>query len=171
MTVFSHQVTQQIIAFYRAEESAFSDREKELFFHFCSSYADDLLPFLRRCLQVLFPPAQLALVLGEGPVSMLVNHSLRNGLFDNVFGSTGVPPTQLHKYSSLGGIDVAAILEPLNFLLPQRETSPPELDVTAGSGGLRGEMQLQEPEMDPECSETTPSSSAPRDTEEFTSHQ
>ncbi|XP_003978407.1 conserved oligomeric Golgi complex subunit 8 [Takifugu rubripes] len=141
-----NKVTHQIIAFYRAEESAFSDREKELFFHFCSSYADDLLPFLRRCLQVLFPPAQLALVLG-------------------------VPPTQLHKYSSLGGIDVAAILEPLNFLLPQRETSPPELDVTAGSGGLRGEMQLKEPEMDPECSEATPSSSAPRDTEEFTSHQ
>ncbi|TWW67554.1 conserved oligomeric Golgi complex subunit 8 [Takifugu flavidus] len=141
-----NKVTHQIIAFYRAEESAFSDREKELFFHFCSSYADDLLPFLRRCLQVLFPPAQLALVLG-------------------------VPPTQLHKYSSLGGIDVAAILEPLNFLLPQRETSPPELDVTAGSGGLRGEMQVQEPEMDPECSEATPSSSAPRDTEEFTSHQ
>uniref|UniRef100_A0A3B5KVL7 Conserved oligomeric Golgi complex subunit 8 n=1 Tax=Takifugu rubripes TaxID=31033 RepID=A0A3B5KVL7_TAKRU len=139
-----NKVTHQIIAFYRAEESAFSDREKELFFHFCSSYADDLLPFLRRCLQVLFPPAQLALVLG-------------------------VPPTQLHKYSSLGGIDVAAILEPLNFLLPQRETSPPELDVTAGSGGLRGEMQLKEPEMDPECSEATPSSSAPRDTEEFTS--
>uniref|UniRef100_H2SEZ9 Conserved oligomeric Golgi complex subunit 8 n=1 Tax=Takifugu rubripes TaxID=31033 RepID=H2SEZ9_TAKRU len=58
-----NKVTHQIIAFYRAEESAFSDREKELFFHFCSSYADDLLPFLRRCLQVLFPPAQLALVL------------------------------------------------------------------------------------------------------------
>ncbi|CAF87903.1 unnamed protein product, partial [Tetraodon nigroviridis] len=32
-----------------------------------SAYADDLLPFLRRCLQVLFPPAQLALVLGELP--------------------------------------------------------------------------------------------------------
>lgn len=63
--VVSRQVTQQIVAFYRAEESAFSEREKELFAHFCSSYADDLLPFLRRCLQVLFPPAQLALVLGE----------------------------------------------------------------------------------------------------------
>lgn len=82
MTVFSHQVTHQIVAFYRAEESAFSDRERELFSHFCSSYADDLLPFLRRCLLVLFPPAQLALVLGEVPVSMLVNDSLSNGLFD-----------------------------------------------------------------------------------------
>lgn len=93
------------------------------------------------------------------------------GYLTIVFASTGVPPTQLHKYSSLGGIDVAAILEPLNFLLPQREASPPELDVTAGSGGLRGEMQLKEPEMDPECSEATPSSSALTDTEEFTSHE
>lgn len=83
MTVFSHQVTHQIVAFYRAEESAFSDREKELFSHFCSSYADDLLPFLRRCLQVLFPPAQLALVLGEVPAPVLVNGSLSHGLFDN----------------------------------------------------------------------------------------
>lgn len=70
MTVVSCQVTNQIVAFYRAEESAFSDREKELFSHFCSSYADDLLPFLRRCLQVLFPPAQLAVVLGEVPASL-----------------------------------------------------------------------------------------------------
>ncbi|MEQ2246870.1 hypothetical protein ILYODFUR_003593, partial [Ilyodon furcidens] len=58
-------VTRLILVFHRAEQSAFSSREKELFIQFCSSYAEDLLPFLNRCLQVLFPPAQLALVLGE----------------------------------------------------------------------------------------------------------
>lgn len=63
----SCQVSRQIVAFHRAEESAFSSREKELFAQFCSSYADDLLPFIGRCLQVLFPPAQLALILGENP--------------------------------------------------------------------------------------------------------
>lgn len=62
-----HQVSRQIVVFHRAEESAFSSREKELFTQFCSAYADDLLPFLRRCLQVLFPPAQLALILGKDP--------------------------------------------------------------------------------------------------------
>lgn len=66
--LFSRQVSCQIVAFHRAEESAFSSREKELFAQFCSAYADDLLPFLCRCLQVLFPPAQLALILGEDPV-------------------------------------------------------------------------------------------------------
>lgn len=66
-SLVSCQVTRQILVFHRAEESAFSSREKELFLQFCCSYADDLLPFLNRCLQVLFPPAQIALILGEDP--------------------------------------------------------------------------------------------------------
>ncbi|XP_078101264.1 conserved oligomeric Golgi complex subunit 8 [Sander vitreus] len=98
-------VTRQIVAFHRAEESAFSSREKELFVHFCCSYADDLLPFLNRCLQVLFPPPQLALILG-------------------------VPATQLHRYGGLGCIDLAAVLQPLDFVLPQRETLVPPAGVT-----------------------------------------
>lgn len=73
----SCQVTRQILVFHRAEESAFSGREKELFVQFCCSYADDLLPFLNRCLQVLFPPAQLAVILGEGPGPLsFLNHYL-----------------------------------------------------------------------------------------------
>lgn len=123
------KVTRQILVFHRAEESAFSSREKELFVQFCCSYADDLLPFLNRCLQVLFPPAQLALVLG-------------------------VPPTQLHRYGSLGCIDLPAVLQPLDFLLPQRETiappSVPELDITTELNSLTFETRLQEPETDPD---------------------
>ncbi|XP_031164382.1 conserved oligomeric Golgi complex subunit 8 [Sander lucioperca] len=117
-------VTRQIVAFHRAEESAFSSREKELFVHFCCSYADDLLPFLNRCLQVLFPPAQLALILG-------------------------VPATQLHRYGGLGCIDIAAVLQPLDFVLPQRETlaplaPEPELDIAAELGSLTFDTQLKE---------------------------
>ncbi|XP_039652109.1 conserved oligomeric Golgi complex subunit 8 [Perca fluviatilis] len=118
----SRQVTRQIVAFHRAEESAFSSREKELFVHFCCSYADDLLPFVNRCLQVLFPPAQLALILG-------------------------VPATQLHRYGGLGRIDLAAVLQPLDFVLPQRETlapAPPELDIAAELGSLAFDAQLKE---------------------------
>lgn len=121
-------VTRQILVFHRSEESAFSSREKELFVQFCSSYAEDLLPFLNRCLQVLFPPAQLALILG-------------------------VPPTQLHKYGNLGCIDLAAILEPLEFVLPQREilappppaSAAPELDIASELSSLTFETQLKEP--------------------------
>lgn len=144
------KVTRQILVFHRAEESAFSGREKELFVQFCCSYADDLLPFLNRCLQVLFPPAQLALILG-------------------------VPATQLHRYGSLGCIDVPAVLEPLDFLLPERETlAPPmvpELDVTAELNSLTFETQLKEPLTGPDLTEEAgrpepgPSPSVLRDSE------
>ncbi|KAM4743723.1 conserved oligomeric Golgi complex subunit 8 [Anableps anableps] len=122
-------VTRHILVFHRAEQSAFSSREKELFVQFCSSYAEDLLPFLNRCLQVLFPPAQLALVLG-------------------------VPASQLHRYGGLGRVDVSAVLQPLDFVLPQKEPEPalPEVDVTAELGALA---------FDTEPVEAEPSRSAP----------
>uniref|UniRef100_A0A8D2NPJ2 Conserved oligomeric Golgi complex subunit 8 n=1 Tax=Zosterops lateralis melanops TaxID=1220523 RepID=A0A8D2NPJ2_ZOSLA len=87
------EVTKTILAFHRAEEAAFSGREQELFTQFCTAFLEDLLPYLNRCLQVLFPPAQIAQALG-------------------------VPPTQLQRFGRLGRIDVAALREPLTFLLP-----------------------------------------------------
>ncbi|XP_048172462.1 conserved oligomeric Golgi complex subunit 8 isoform X2 [Corvus hawaiiensis] len=97
------EVTKTILAFHRAEEAAFSGREQELFTQFCTVFLEDLLPYLNRCLQVLFPPAQIAQALG-------------------------VPPTQLQRFGRLGRIDVAALREPLAFLLPpapgQEEPSP-----------------------------------------------
>lgn len=123
-------VTRQIVVFHRAEESAFSSREKELFVQFCCAYAEDLLPFLNRCLQVLFPPAQIALILG-------------------------VPPTQLHKYGSLGCIDLPSVLQPLEFVLPQREVveaTPPGLDVDISTDldSLTLQTQLRDPKTDPD---------------------
>ncbi|KAF0042679.1 hypothetical protein F2P81_004016 [Scophthalmus maximus] len=124
------KLTRQILVFHRAEESAFSTRERELFVQFCCSYAEDLLPFLNRCLQLLFPPAQIALVLG-------------------------VPPTQLHRYDSLGCIDIAAALQPLDFVLPQRETlvpppPAPEVDIDAELSSLALETPIKEQRPDPE---------------------
>ncbi|XP_017295371.1 conserved oligomeric Golgi complex subunit 8 [Kryptolebias marmoratus] len=129
-------VTRQILVFHRAEESAFSIREKELFVQFCSSYAEDLLPFLNRCLQVLFPPAQLALILG-------------------------VPASQLHRYGGLGCIDVSAVLQPLDFILPQKESLPPlpEVDVTAELGSLTFDPHLGDPE--PASSQSGPTEPEP----------
>ncbi|XP_034424649.1 conserved oligomeric Golgi complex subunit 8 [Hippoglossus hippoglossus] len=135
------KVTRQILVFHRAEESAFSSREKELFLQFCCSYAEDLLPFLNRCLQLLFPPAQVALILG-------------------------VPPTQLHRYDSLGCIDLTAVLEPLDFLLPQKETlaplPAPDDDLATELSSLAFETPLKEPGTDPE---ETPTQSSPGDPE------
>ncbi|KAK5934788.1 hypothetical protein CgunFtcFv8_020211 [Champsocephalus gunnari] len=123
-------VTRQVLLFHRAEESAFSAREKDLFLSFCCSYAEDLLPFINRCLQILFPPNQIALILG-------------------------VPVSQLHRFGSLGNIDIAAILAPLSFLLPQIEIAPEEIqlpeissdiDFSPELSGLTLETQRQEVE-------------------------
>uniref|UniRef100_A0A9J8BKS2 Conserved oligomeric Golgi complex subunit 8 n=1 Tax=Cyprinus carpio carpio TaxID=630221 RepID=A0A9J8BKS2_CYPCA len=105
------KVTKLILVFHRAEESAFSSRERELFVQFCSAFAEDMVPFLNRCLQVLFPPAQLALILG-------------------------VPPTQVYKYGSLGCINVNAVLEPLEFVLPQKEPVTSVLDLCTDLSSL-----------------------------------
>ncbi|CAM9429402.1 unnamed protein product [Bubo scandiacus] len=110
------EVTKTILAFHRAEEAAFSGREQELFVQFCTAFLEDLLPYLNRCLQVLFPPAQIAQALG-------------------------VPPTQLQRFGCLGRIDVVALREPLAFLLPtpgeeellQESTPHPEGEEAAQS--------------------------------------
>ncbi|XP_068006809.1 conserved oligomeric Golgi complex subunit 8 isoform X1 [Melanerpes formicivorus] len=94
------EVTKTILIFHRAEEAAFSAREQELFAQFCTAFLEDLLPYLNRCLQVLFPPAQIAQALG-------------------------IPPTQLQRLGHLGRIDVDALREPLAFLLPALSEEEP----------------------------------------------
>ncbi|XP_074056592.1 conserved oligomeric Golgi complex subunit 8 isoform X1 [Macrotis lagotis] len=90
------KVTKIILAFHRAEEAAFSSQEQELFVQFCTVFLEDLVPYLNRCLQVLFPPTQIAQILG-------------------------VPPTQLSKFGNLGHVNIQVIQEPLAFILPKRE--------------------------------------------------
>ncbi|XP_073440274.1 conserved oligomeric Golgi complex subunit 8 isoform X3 [Dendrobates tinctorius] len=58
------KVVNSILTFHRAEEAAFSPQERELFIQFCTVFLEDLTPYLNRCLQVLFPPAQRAQILG-----------------------------------------------------------------------------------------------------------
>ncbi|KAA0715218.1 Conserved oligomeric [Triplophysa tibetana] len=105
------KVTKQILVFHRAEESAFSSRERELFVQFCFTFAEDMVPFLNQCLQVLFPPAQLALTLG-------------------------IPPAQVYKYGSIGCINVNVVLEPLEFVLPKKEPVASVLDLCTDLNSL-----------------------------------
>ncbi|XP_066440178.1 conserved oligomeric Golgi complex subunit 8 [Eleutherodactylus coqui] len=90
------KVVKCILTFHRAEEAAFSPQERELFIQFCTVFLEDLTPYLNRCLQVLFPPAQRAQILG-------------------------VAPTQLSRYGNLGSIDITALHEALEGILPQKE--------------------------------------------------
>ncbi|XP_071423375.1 conserved oligomeric Golgi complex subunit 8 isoform X1 [Pithys albifrons albifrons] len=119
------EVTKTILAFHRAEEAAFSGREQELFVQFCTAFLEDLLPYLNRCLQVLFPPAQIAQALG-------------------------VPPTQLQRFGRLGRIDVAALREPLAFLLPPAPgEEEPAHEPTPCPEGETAAMPTEPPESPP----------------------
>lgn len=69
--------------------------------------------------------------------------------------SAGLPPTQLHKYGHLGSIDLAAVLEPLDFLLPQKEPPVPEVDITAELSSLAFDTEPKEPAADPNSATTT----------------
>lgn len=88
--------------------------------------------------------------------------------------SAGVPATHLHRYDSLGCIDVAAVLEPLGFVLPQRETTPPpplpEVDIDAELSSLTFDSQLNEPTADqnPASTRSGPSDSEPEPGPELT---
>lgn len=68
MVLFSHQGVKVILAFHRAEAAAFSSQEQELFVQFCTAFLEDLVPYLNRCLQLLFPLAQIAQILGQLPL-------------------------------------------------------------------------------------------------------
>lgn len=54
----------------RADEDSFTVQEQDRFKLMCKVLADDLVPYLNKCLQVLFPPSQLALVLGVPPAEV-----------------------------------------------------------------------------------------------------
>lgn len=57
-------IARSMLSFYRQEQQALTPAEKEAFTRFCSCMADHLLPFLQRCLHIIFPPATIATHLG-----------------------------------------------------------------------------------------------------------
>ncbi|XP_060067387.1 conserved oligomeric Golgi complex subunit 8-like [Ylistrum balloti] len=103
------QISRITLAYYRAEESTFDPREKDHFCQFCQVYATDLLPYLNKCLQQLFPPVTLAQILG-------------------------VTLSDLNKMGSLGLVDILAVLDPISHLLPQKEDRiSDQLDTNVGT--------------------------------------
>nr|KAF6318648.1 hypothetical protein mPipKuh1_008639 [Pipistrellus kuhlii] len=126
------EVTKVILGFHRAEEAAFTSGERELFIQFCTVFLEDLVPYLNRCLQVLFPPAQIAQTLG-------------------------IPPTQLSKYGNLGHVNVSIVQEPLASILPKKETvfclderePVPELTAPAPAAAPEPELPAEESSLQP----------------------
>ena len=52
------------LAFYRQEQQALTQAEKDNFTRLCACFAGQLLPYLQKCLHAVFPPAVIASHLG-----------------------------------------------------------------------------------------------------------
>jgi hypothetical protein len=81
-------VVKCIVAYHRVDEDTFTPQESERFAQMCKAVVCELVPYLDSCLHVLFPPAQLLLVLG-------------------------VSGSELNKMGKIGTVDIEGITEPL----------------------------------------------------------
>lgn len=87
-------VAKTILSFYRQEQQAFIGTERECFIRFCTCFAYDLLPYLQRCLHILFP-------------------------LTTVTQQLGVSNSFLQAEGFLY-LNTKKILEPLDYLLPDK---------------------------------------------------
>lgn len=91
------KVGMRILIFYKQEQQAFTANERSLFNKLCFSFAYDLLNYLQRCIDAIFPPDKLCAYLG---------------INQNSLKEIGIT-TLKHK----------EILEPVKHLIPARATS------------------------------------------------
>ena len=80
-----------MVIYFRAEEATFNEQEKDRFGQMCLVYANDLVPYLNKCLQALFPPSQISQMIGvtmADLVKLVLIHSYsvvaRSGPAENI---------------------------------------------------------------------------------------
>ncbi|GLV31277.1 Component of oligomeric golgi complex 8 [Carabus blaptoides fortunei] len=109
-------VARTILLFYGQEQQAFTQTAREAFTRLCTCFTDDLIPYLQRCLHVLYPPIRTAQMLGISVVQLL-------------------------QTEQLASLDRASIVRPIVHLLPVK--IEPELKVDE-SGSVNAEAKLEE---------------------------
>ncbi|XP_064616180.1 conserved oligomeric Golgi complex subunit 8-like isoform X2 [Liolophura sinensis] len=117
------QVNKVILAFHRAEESAFDKVEREQFERFCEVYAKQLLPYLIKALHTLFPQSQLCQILG-------------------------ISQADLAKMNNMGSIDKNSVLGPIEHLVPANP-EPVEMSDNLSAFALSGTQETPHPEDKP----------------------
>ncbi|KAJ8034875.1 Conserved oligomeric Golgi complex subunit 8 [Holothuria leucospilota] len=90
-------VVKTTVSYHRAEESTFSAREAEQFQAFCETIANQLVPYMGRCLQALFPQSLIAQTLG-------------------------LTVAELQKWGTVGILNVNEIIKDMSHLIPSKET-------------------------------------------------
>ncbi|KAH9499409.1 conserved oligomeric Golgi complex component [Bulinus truncatus] len=96
------EVNLVILAFHRSEETTFNPKEKYQFEQFCVTYANDLLPYINKCMHLLFLPSHLA----------------------NEFGW---PLSEINKVGPVGILELSTILCNISHLLPVQQLVSSEL--------------------------------------------
>ncbi|XP_033096780.1 conserved oligomeric Golgi complex subunit 8-like [Anneissia japonica] len=86
-------VMETIVAYFRAEETTFNDQQMVLFLKLCRIASEEMVPFLNRCLQLLFPASSIAQTLG-------------------------VTVHDLSKMGGIGVMNIAVVVQKINQLLP-----------------------------------------------------
>ncbi|XP_071477337.1 conserved oligomeric Golgi complex subunit 8-like [Diadema antillarum] len=131
------KVVHSIVAFHRAEESTFNQRERDQFQSLCECASAQMVPFLNRCLLALFPPAIITQTLG-------------------------ISLTELQKLGQVGSLDVSSITSPLQPLLPEKEQPAVPEDIeeeeeeqVAGEDGRKGGKEEGKKEAELTDSKTT----------------
>ncbi|XP_022107408.1 conserved oligomeric Golgi complex subunit 8-like [Acanthaster planci] len=108
-------LAQATLAYHRAEESTFNEKERAFFVQFCQIAAFDLIPYMNRCLQALFPAATIATTLG-------------------------VTVSDVQKMGYIGVLDVSSVSEALKPLLPAAPeplTEEPQDTLDSQAGDLQ----------------------------------
>lgn len=112
------RVAGNIAKFYRQEQQALGAKERDNFVKFCCAFAYELVPYIQRCIQDIFPANLLTMYLGINTVALQ-----REGW------------SQLKKKS---------ILEPLEHLLPDKVDAiiKEMADVKMSSRSVEGDTTL-----------------------------
>lgn len=87
-------VAKGILVLYGQEQQAFSSNSREAFTRLCTSFADDLVPYVQKCLSVIFPLSSVASHIGVS--------------------------VQYLQQEKVGHLDKNSVIEPIRHLLPAR---------------------------------------------------
>ncbi|KAJ8942524.1 hypothetical protein NQ318_005228 [Aromia moschata] len=63
-------ISKSLLVLYSQEQQAFSVNSKDAFTRLCMSFTDDLIPYIQKCLHIIFPPSHVASKLGVNVQSL-----------------------------------------------------------------------------------------------------
>lgn len=85
-------ISKSILILYGQEQQAFTSNSRDAFTRLCMSFSDDMIPYIQKCIHILYPPS-------------------------NVAAHIGIDVQTLQK-ENISFLNKSAIVEPIKHLLP-----------------------------------------------------